>query len=121
MLSSPVETLDGNIAMVGFDLDDFLDDCRLAADSCNPIDYYDYDGYAIVVAFNDTTLTNTAYKWGFCLSHDNTCIIADPTFGNFDFTQLVLPVSLRMSNPNEETVDGDSSSYCSTYTGGFSD
>lgn len=120
-LTSPVDYLNGYIAMVGFDLDDFFDDCRTASDSCDPTDYYDYDGYSIVIAFNDTSLANTQYKWGFCLAHDNTCIIADPTYGNFDFTQLVLPVSLRTSNPSEQVVDGDSASECETYTGGFSE
>lgn len=85
-LKSPVDYLNGNVAMVGFDLDDFYSDCRIAATNCDPLDYYDYDGYALVVAFNDTSLANTNYKWGFCFEHDKTCIIADPTFGNFDFT-----------------------------------
>jgi hypothetical protein len=122
--SAPLTTanadLTGKIALVGFDLDDFLKDCRVASDNCEVTDYYEYDGYAIVITFTDASLSNSSVYWGFCIS-DRTCIIANPIFSDYDFTQLVLPTNLATNNPTEQSVEGDSSSQCADYTAGFSE
>jgi hypothetical protein len=71
-------------------------------------DYYDYDGFALVITFTDASLLNTSVYWGFCIE-DNTCIIVNPTFSDYDYTQLVLPVNLATNNPTEQRVEGDTS------------
>jgi len=48
-LTTNFDGLNGEIGLAGFDLDDFLKDCKVASDNCDPKDYYDYDGFAIVV------------------------------------------------------------------------
>lgn len=99
-LTTAVESLTGAIGLVGFDLDDFIEDCKVASDNCDPNDYYDYDGFAIVITFTDTLATNASIYWGFCIE-DKTCIIVDPTYNDYDFTQLVLPTNLAQNNPPE--------------------
>ncbi len=119
-LSTANADLTGNIGLAGFDLDNFLDDCKIASDNCEVQDYYDYDGFALTITFTDASLLNTSVYWGFCIE-DKTCIIANPTFSDYDYTQLVLPTNLATNNPTEQNVEGDSSDQCATYTAGFSE
>ena len=84
-LTTAVASLTGTIGLVGVDLDDFIEDCKVASDNCDPNDYYDYDGFAIVITFTDTLQNNASIYWGFCIE-DKTCIIADPTYNSYDFT-----------------------------------
>ena len=104
LADSPLSTfnnnLTGNIGLAGFDLDDFFKDCRVASDNCEVKNYYDYDGFAITVTFTDATKLNTSTLWGFCIP-DQTCIIANPTGSDYEFTQLVLPTTLATNNPTE--------------------
>ena len=65
-------------------------DCQIAIKSCNPENYMDYDGFAIVFQWFDNNKTiNKSASWGWCLP-DKTCILADPTYSTYDFKQLIL-------------------------------
>jgi hypothetical protein len=123
LADSPLLTADsvltGRIGLAGFDLDNFLKDCKIASDNCDVTEYYDYDGFALTITFSDSSLQNNSVYWGFCIE-DKTCIIANPTFSDYDYTQLILPTNLATNNPTEQRVEGDTSGECLTYTAGFS-
>jgi hypothetical protein len=109
-LKTSVTSLTGSVALVGFNLEKFMLDCQMV-ESCNPADYYAYDGFSIVFQWFDSLKTNTTLYWGFCLP-DKTCIFADPTFSTYDFKQTTLFVDPTSIYPEAKTLSTSKNEKC---------